>query len=166
MLLCVSKPRMKIESPVAVLPFSPINMVIPGVLRSVSLNVTAACCLNSSFFTTTMVCGVSTKGFTCLAELAFSAINSGSIASAVTFTSAILPGSFCEDAGWAATGKANNNALAKALRLKVGCFLDWIKLMMDHFPASHCQVSKLGRDKNCRHINENHSYLQIRSIII
>ena len=31
---CVSKPRMKMESPVAVLPFSPSRNVTPGVLRS------------------------------------------------------------------------------------------------------------------------------------
>ena len=31
---CVSKPRMKMESPVAVLPFSPNRKVTPGVLRS------------------------------------------------------------------------------------------------------------------------------------
>ena len=31
---CVSKPRMKMESPVAVLPFSPNRNVTPGVLRS------------------------------------------------------------------------------------------------------------------------------------
>ena len=40
----VSKPRMKIASPVLVLPFSPSRKVTPGVLRSASVSVVAPCC--------------------------------------------------------------------------------------------------------------------------
>ena len=62
MLVWVSNPRMKMASPVCVLPFSPIWKVIPGVLRSASLSVVAPCSCSSSFLMTVMVCGVSTSG--------------------------------------------------------------------------------------------------------
>ena len=55
MLPCVSKPRMKMESPVAVLPFSPSRNVTPGVLRSACDNVVAPCCSSTSSLMTAMV---------------------------------------------------------------------------------------------------------------
>jgi hypothetical protein len=61
MLPCVSKPRMKMESPVEVLPFSPNRNVTPGVLRKACDNVVAPCWLSTSRLTTAMVCGVSTR---------------------------------------------------------------------------------------------------------
>ena len=44
MLFCVSKPRMKMVSPLCVLPFSPSWNVMPGMLRSVSVRLAAPCC--------------------------------------------------------------------------------------------------------------------------
>ncbi len=74
MLLVVSNPRMKIESPVAVLPFSPSCSVMPGVLRSASASDVAACCCRISFLITVMVCGVSTSGWVNLGDEALSAL--------------------------------------------------------------------------------------------
>ena len=59
---CVSKPRMKIESPVAVLPFSPSRNVTPGVLRNACDSDVAPCWFSTSLLTTAIVCGVSSSG--------------------------------------------------------------------------------------------------------
>jgi hypothetical protein len=68
MLPCVSKPRMKMESPVAVLPFSPNRKVTPGVLRSACDSVVAPCCCNTCWLTTAMVWGVSTRACVSLGD--------------------------------------------------------------------------------------------------
>ncbi len=74
--LDVSKPRMKIASPVVVLPFSPRkNAPTPGVLRSASVSVRAPCCSNSSFLMTWSVCAVSTRRSVYLGDDACSARN-------------------------------------------------------------------------------------------
>ena len=53
---------MNTESPVVVLPFSPIVNVIPGELRSASDRVAAARSCSSSLLSTVIVWGVSSSG--------------------------------------------------------------------------------------------------------
>ena len=52
---------MKMESPVAVLPFSPNRNVTPGVLRSACDSEVAPCWFSTSLLTTAIVCGVSSS---------------------------------------------------------------------------------------------------------
>ena len=87
MLPCVSKPRMKMESPVAVLPFSPNRNVTPGVLRNACDSVVAPCCLSTSLLTTAMVCGVSRRSCVNLGDDTRStfSVSSGSGAATDTF---------------------------------------------------------------------------------
>ena len=123
---CVSKPRMKMESPVAVLPFSPNKNVTPGVLRNACESVVAPCCLSTSLLTTAMVCGVSRRSCVNLGEDTRSTfgVSSGSGAATDTFgrvlgSSRYRPGS-CGGCGEREAHGNGNSTTAKALETQEG----------------------------------------------